>query len=175
MGELAGLGLFGILKNHSHTKGLVPMHTKYVFRVFGQWQGGVHGQGELVNEEQTIRTPFSVAEEFGGIGGPTNPEELFLSAACSCYLITLAYVAEKMRLPIKKIECEAEGRVSSHEEEGFHFTEIVLRPHLELEGDSKTHDLAVARAVHLAHQRCLISRAVRGTVRYEIMPTVSSL
>jgi peroxiredoxin-like protein len=148
------------------------MHNKYVFRVFGRWQGGVDGQGEVVNEEQTIRTPFSVAEEFGGRGGPTNPEELFLSAACSCYLITLAYIAEKMRLPIKKLECEAEGRVSSHEEEGFHFTEIVLKPHLELEGDPTAHDLAIARAVKLAEQRCIISRAVRGTVKYQINPTV---
>ncbi len=148
------------------------MHNKYVFRVFGRWQGGVNGQGEVVNEEQTIRTPFSVAEEFGGRGGPTNPEELFLSAACSCYLITLAYIAEKMRLPIKKLECEAEGRVSSHEEEGFHFTEIVLKPHLELEGDPTAHDLAIARAVKLAEQRCIISRAVRGTVKYQINPTV---
>jgi osmotically inducible protein OsmC len=138
------------------------MHNKYVFRVFGRWQGGVDGQGEVVNEEQTIRTPFSVAEEFGGRGGPTNPEELFLSAACSCYLITLAYIAEKMRLPIKKLECEAEGRVSSHEEEGFHFTEIVLKPHLELEGDPTAHDLAIARAVKLAEQRCIISRASEG-------------
>ncbi len=148
------------------------MHTKYVFHVYGRWEGGINGKGEIVNEERTIRTPFSVAEEFGGAGGPTNPEELFLSAACACYLITLAQVAEKMRLPVKKLECEAEGRVSSHEEGGFHFTEIVLKPHFELEGDPTAHDMAIARAVRLAEQRCIISRAVKGTVKYEIRPTV---
>lgn len=41
------------------------MHTKYVFRVSGRWEGGVNGKGELVNEEQTMRLPFGVAEEFG--------------------------------------------------------------------------------------------------------------
>lgn len=148
------------------------MHTKYVFRVSGRWEGGVNGKGELVNEEQTMRLPFGVAEEFGGTGGPTNPEELFLSAACACYLITLALVAEKMRLPVKTLECEAEGRVSPHEEGGFHFTEIILKPHFELEGDPKAHDMAITRAVRLAEQRCIISRAVKGTVKYEIRPTV---
>lgn len=151
----------------------MPMHTKYQFRVTGRWEGGLHGRGEIVNEEKTVRTQFGIAEEFGGNGGPTNPEELFLSAACSCYLITLALVAEKMRLPVKRLECEAEGRVSPHEEGGFHFTEIVLRPHLELYGDQSAHDLAVARAVALAEQRCIISRAVKGTVKYEIHPKVT--
>lgn len=148
------------------------MHTKYVFRVSGRWEGGLHGQGEITNEEGTVRTKFGIAEEFGGHGGPTNPEELFLSAACSCYLITLAFVAEKMRLPVKLLECEAEGRVSSHDEGGFHFTEVVLRPHFEVQGDPKAHDLAIARAVALAEQRCIISRAVKGTVKYEIHPQV---
>jgi peroxiredoxin-like protein len=148
------------------------MHNTLVFRVFGRWHGGVNGTGEIVNEERTLRTPFGIAQEFGGTGGPTNPEELFLSAACSCYLITLAYVAEKMRLPVKVLECEAEGRVSPHEEGGFHFTEIILKPHFELEGDPKAHELAIARAVKLAEQRCIISRAVKGTVRYQINPTV---
>lgn len=148
------------------------MHTKYIFRVSGRWQGGVHGQGEIINEEKTVKTLFGVAEEFGGNGGPTNPEELFLSAACSCYLITLAHVAEKMHLPVKTLECEAEGRVSAHEEGGFHFTEVILKPHFELEGDPQAHNMAVARAVRLAEQRCIISRAVKGTVKYEITPTV---
>lgn len=148
------------------------MHTKHVFHVYGRWEGGISGKGEIVNEERTIRTPFSVAEEFGGTGGPTNPEELFLSAACACYLITLAQVTEKMRLPVKKLECEAEGRVSSHEEGGFHFTEIILKPYFELQGDPAAHDMAIARAVRLAEQRCIISRAVKGTVKYEIRPTV---
>lgn len=148
------------------------MHTKYQFRVLGRWEGGLHGRGEIINEESTVRTEFGIAEEFGGNGGPTNPEELFLSAACSCYLITLALVAEKMRLPVKKLECAAEGRVSAHEDGGFHFTEIVLRPRFDLESDQRAHDLAVARAVALAEQRCIISRAVKGTVKYEIHPHV---
>lgn len=132
----------------------------------------MHGRGEIENEEQGLRTAFGIAEEFGGNGGPTNPEEIFLAAACSCYLITLALVAEKMRLPVKTLECEAEGRVSPHEEGGFHFTEVVLKPHFELEVDSKVHDMAIARAIRLAEQRCVISRAVKGTVKYEINPSV---
>ncbi len=149
--------------------------AQHVYRVQGVWQGGLHGTGQIVNEEKTFRTEFGVSEDLGGLGGATNPEEMFLASACSCYLITLALTVEKMHLPVKKLECTAEGRVvADHEDGGYHLKEIALHPHFELEGDPKAHDQAIMRAVKLAEQRCIISRAVKGTVTYQIQHTVQS-
>ncbi len=144
-----------------------------VYRVSGTWTGDIHGQGTIKIVRLTLKTDFAIPKSFGGPGGLTNPEEIFLASACSCYLITLAMIAEKMHLPVKKLTCTAEGVVSADQYDGYHFKEIHLQPHIELEGDQDAHDEAIARAVKLAEQRCIISRAVKGSVKYDIRHTVA--
>lgn len=154
------------------------METKeQVYRVRGSWQGTlVGGRGVIENERGTFQTPFSVPKSFGGPGGMTNPEEIFLASACACYLVTLAMIAKKMKLPVKNLTCTAEGRVVPDEQDGYHFREISLYPHIELEneGDEAQYEALIARAVALAEQRCIISRAVKGTVHYEVQHTVAA-
>lgn len=151
------------------------METReHIYRVRGSWTGDLHGRGTIQNEKGTFTTDFAVPTSFGGPGGArTNPEEIFLSSACACYLVTLAMIAEKMRLPVKNLTCTAEGKITSDQHDGHHFREIILYPHFELEGDVDKHDEAIARAVQLAEQRCIISRAVKGSVKYEVKHTVA--
>lgn len=144
-----------------------------IYRVRGSWTGDLQGRGMIQNEKGTFRTEFSVPSSFGGPGAKTNPEEIFLSSACACYLVTLAMIAEKMRLPVKNLTCTAEGKVIADQHDGYHFSEIALYPHFELEGDSGKHDETIARAVQLAEHRCIISRAVKGSVKYEVKHTVA--
>ncbi len=145
------------------------------YRVRGSWTGDFHsGRGEIATERGTFRTEFTVPQSFGGPGGAANPEEIFLASACACYLVTLALIAEKMRLPIRELRCTAEGVVVADERDGYHFREITLRPHFELEGNEAQYAETIARAVALAEQRCIISRAVRGSVHYEVVHTVGS-
>ncbi len=152
---------------------VIVQTREQIYRVRGSWSGSLNGQGVIENERGTFKTEFAIPRSFGGPGGITNPEEIFLSSACACYLVTLAMIAEKMRLPVKNLTCTAEGRVVADEQDGYHFREIVLYPHFELEGDSDKYDEAIARAVALAEQRCIISRAVKGSVKYEIKHTVA--
>ncbi|MBI1730211.1 OsmC family protein [Candidatus Acetothermia bacterium] len=144
-----------------------------VYRVKGTWTGDLHGHGVIENERHTLKTQFAIPKSFGGPGGLTNPEEIFLSSACSCYLITLAMIAEKMKLPVRAMSCTAEGVVTADAYDGYHFKEIHLFPHIELDGADGHYDEAIARAVKLAEQRCIISRAVKGSVKYEIKHTVA--
>ena len=144
-----------------------------IYRVRGSWTGTLNGRGMIQNESGTFKTEFAVPSSFGGPGAKTNPEEIFLSSACACYLVTLAMIAEKMRLPVKSLTCTAEGKVLSDQHDGYHFSEIALYPHFELEGDSEKHDETIARAVQLAEHRCIISRAVKGSVKYEVKHTVA--
>jgi peroxiredoxin-like protein len=144
-----------------------------IYRVRGSWTGDLHGKGIIQNERGTFTTEFAVPTSFGGPEAKTNPEEIFLSSACACYLVTLAMIVEKMRLPVKKLTCTAEGKVTTDQRDGHHFREIALYPHFEMEGNGDKHDEAIARAVLLAEQRCIISRAVKGTVKYEVKHTVA--
>ena len=141
---------------------------EHVYQVSGSWQGGLQGKGWVKNADQTLKVELGAPEESGGLGGRVTPEELFLASACSCYLVTLAMTLEKMRLPVKKLECTAEGRITPDQEGGYNLQELVLHPHVEMDGDPKTHDQGIMRAVKLAEQRCIISRAVRGTIAYQV-------
>jgi peroxiredoxin-like protein len=152
------------------------METKErVYRVRGSWNGDLHtGRGLIQSERGTFETLFTVPRSFGGPGGATNPEEIFLASACACYLVTLAMIAARMRLPVKSLSCTAEGVVIADQQDGYHFREITLRPHFELESDEAQYQETIARAVALAEKRCIISRAVKGTVHYEIEHTVGN-
>ena len=156
------------------------METKeQVYRVRGSWEGTlVGGRGVIENERGTFQTEFSIPKSFGGPGGMTNPEEIFLASACACYLVTLAMIAEKMKLPVKNLTCTAEGKVVPDQQDGYHFREIALYPHIELdtgnEGDEAQYEDLIARAVALAEHRCIISRAVKGSVHYEVRHTVGA-
>jgi peroxiredoxin-like protein len=146
-----------------------------VYRVRGSWDGDLHsGKGLIQSERGTFETMFTVPRSFGGPGGAANPEEIFLASACACYLVTLAMIAEKLKLPVRNLTCTAEGKVIPDQQDGYHFSEITLRPHFEMEGDEVQYEETIARAVTLAEHRCIISRAVKGTVRYEIEHTVGA-
>lgn len=149
-------------------------NNERIYRVRGDWNGGLEGYGTIENDRGTFATEFAVPRNFGGPGGMTNPEEIFLSSACACYLVTLAMIAERMNLPVKNLSCTAEGHVLPDEQDGYHFREITLFPHLELEGEEAAYEEAIARAVSLAEHRCIISRAVKGSVKYEIQHTVAT-
>ncbi len=59
--------------------------VKHDFKVVTQWKGGRNEigtvQGDLINEQISI--PYSL----GGQGIGTNPDEMLVSAASSCYII----------------------------------------------------------------------------------------
>lgn len=146
-----------------------------IYRVHGHWNGGLNGHGVTDNDRGTLHTEFSVPSTFGGPGGMTNPEEIFLSSACSCYLVTLALIADRMQIPVNHLSCEVEGHVIPDEQDGYHFREIVLYPHMEIDGDEAKHEETIARAIRLAEQRCIISRAVKGSVKYDIQHSVAAV
>jgi len=60
-----------------------------VFSVSGTWQGDRNGIGNI-RSEGGLDIGVSVPKEFDGPGAGSNPEELLISAANNCYMITLA-------------------------------------------------------------------------------------
>lgn len=63
------------------------MH-QHDFKVKTSWQGGRNNvgnvQGDILSEN------ISIPASLGGVGIGTNPDEMLVSAASSCYIISLA-------------------------------------------------------------------------------------
>ena len=70
--------------------------VKHDFKVQTKWRGGREEvgtvNGDIISEQISIPAPL------GGNGVGTNPDELLVSAASSCYIISLAYNVRKSKI-----------------------------------------------------------------------------
>jgi peroxiredoxin-like protein len=140
------------------------------FHLQAKWSGGRNGEGYI--ESGNLATRVSAPKELDGPGIGTNPEEMLIGAAATCYIITLAAVLEKRELPLVELTLKSEGVLSK--EGGLHFTKLIHRPHIVLrqgttEEQIKTAQLATERAEHA----CMISKALRGNVEISVEPTIT--
>ncbi len=144
--------------------------SQHHFILKATWNGGLHGEGMI--ESGSLSSVISVPKEFNGPGTGTNPEEMLLGSAATCYLITLAAMLERRSIPVASLTLETEGILSKTG--GLHFEKIIHRPHIQLASNCteeqalKAHDLP-----RRAEDSCMISRAIRGNVEITVESTIT--
>jgi peroxiredoxin-like protein len=144
--------------------------ANHLFALHLEYAGGVSGGGRL--SLAGLETRISVPREMGGAGVGTNPEELLLSAAASCYAITLSAIAARRDVPIKRIDMESECFVETGEKRMV-VRRIVHRPILTLEASATSEARVTTEEVaRIAEQACMVSAALRGNVQIDVEPSV---
>lgn len=133
--------------------------------VAGAWSGGPHGSGAVKAEHLTAG--LAVPSALGGTGAGTNPEELILAAAASCYLITFAALVERQSLPVVRSEVRSEG---VFELEGrLQLIRIVHHVLIRLAPNADAAQLrAVTSTAHRVESICMVARALRQNVPIEV-------
>ncbi|KKD52641.1 MULTISPECIES: OsmC family protein [Paenibacillus] len=143
---------------------------EHTFLLKADWNGGRNSDGRI--EAGQLRTAISIPAEMGGPGVGTNPDEMLLGAAATCYLITLAAMMERASLPVVSLALESEGIVDVTNNI-FTYRRIVHRPRVLLSVDAA--ESQIEQALRLAEQAetsCMISRAVAGNVTLSTEPVV---
>ncbi|KAF6580573.1 OsmC family protein [Paenibacillus polymyxa] len=143
---------------------------EHTFLLKADWNGGRNSDGRI--EAGQLRTAISIPAEMGGPGVGTNPDEMLLGAAATCYLITLAAMMERASLPVVSLALESEGIVDVTNNI-FTYRRIVHRPRVLLSVDAA--ESQIEQALRLAEQAetsCMISRAVAGNVALSTEPVV---
>ncbi|KZE76802.1 hypothetical protein A9P44_07130 [Paenibacillus polymyxa] len=143
---------------------------EHTFLLKADWNGGRNSDGRI--EAGQLRTAISIPAEMGGPGVGTNPDEMLLGAAATCYLITLAAMMERAGLPVVSLTLESEGIVDVTNNI-FTYRRIVHRPRVLLSVEAT--DGQIEQALRLAEQAessCMISRAVAGNVALSTEPVV---
>lgn len=143
---------------------------EHTFLLKADWNGGRNSDGRI--EAGQLRTAISIPAEMGGPGVGTNPDEMLLGAAATCYLITLAAMMERASLPVASLALESEGIVDVTNNI-FTYRRIVHRPRVQLAVDAT--ESQIEQALRLAEQAetsCMISRAVAGNVALSTEPVV---
>lgn len=145
--------------------------TLHHFHVKTDWPGGRNSCGTI--ESGNLKTNISIPVEMDGPGIGTNPDEMLLGAAATCYIITLAAMFERNGIvPCQlTMNSEAEVDVTSGV---FTYKKIIHRPQIILQNSANEKELQIAaRLAHKAESSCMISRAVKGNVEIELQASIS--
>lgn len=145
--------------------------AEHHFYLKADWPGGRNSEGYI--ESGNLKTKISIPKEMDGPGVGTNPDEMLLGAAATCYLITLAAMIERAKLPLHEISLESEGIVEVVNGV-FTYKKIIHRPSVSLKEEADEADYTkLKKLVEKAEKSCMISRAIMGNVELELEPEIS--
>lgn len=129
------------------------------FHLKADWPGLRNDVGTI--ETANLSTKISIPLEMDGPGIGTNPDEMLLGAAATCYIITLAAMLERSKIEKVSLTMTSEGIVDITNGV-ITYKKIIHRPHLVLQSGI---DMDMAQKLaHKAESSCMISRALKGNV-----------
>jgi peroxiredoxin-like protein len=144
--------------------------AEHHFHLKANWPGLRNDVGEI--ETERFKTKVSIPPEMDGPGIGTNPDEMLLGAAATCYIITLAAMMERSSLEKKSLTMESEGIVDVTNGV-ITYKKIIHRPYIILKSNANEKDRLLAeRLAKKAEASCMISRAIQGNVEIELQATV---
>ena len=140
--------------------------AEHSFFAQAHWPGLRNGTGNL--EAGGLKAKISIPPEMDGPGIGTNPDEMLLGAAATCYIITLAAMLERSGIEKVNLIMESEGIVDVTNGV-ITYKKIIHRPVLTLpEGTPDANVKKAKRLAEKAETSCMISRALKGNVEIEL-------
>ena len=136
-------------------------HKAFAYRTALQWADNRAG---WLRSEGKPELRVSSPPEFKGEAGVWTPEDLFVAAVESCTMTTFIAFARKLNLPVVSYQSRAEGALE-FVEGSYRFTKVVLRPQIVLADANAA--AAAEKALHEAHQACLIANSICAKVIVE--------
>lgn len=141
--------------------------TEHYFHLKADWPGNRNDVGTI--QAENLQTKVSIPTEMEGPGIGTNPDEMLLGAATTCYIITLAAMLERSQIEKSSLMVESSAVVDVTNGI-FTYKQIIHRPTLEI---VKETDFKMAnRLLKKAEDTCMISKALKGNVEIVLEPTL---
>jgi len=145
--------------------------AEHHFHLKAEWPGARNSEGYI--EAGNLQSKVSIPPEMDGPGVGTNPDEMLLGAAATCYVITLAAMIERTKLPLQEMSLDSEGIVDVTNGV-ITYKKIIHKPKVILQEDSSEADhKKLEKLVEKAEKSCMVSRALRGNVAIELQPNLS--
>jgi len=139
---------------------------KFVYKVNVKWLEAKRG---VLSSDDKPDVEIATPAEFRGHSGIWTPENLFVASVNSCIMTTFLFYAEKNGFEFVNYSSEAEG-VLEHTEDGFMFSEIIVRPNIVVKQES---DIEKAKDfISRSEKGCLISSSIKSKVT--LFPEIKS-
>ena len=136
--------------------------AEHIFKLKADWPGLRNDVGVI--ESGNLKTKISIPPEMDGPGVGTNPDEMLLGAAATCYIISLAAMLERSGIDKDSLTMDSEATVDVTNGV-FTYKRIVHKPRLVLAAGTDEKKLSLARRLtEKAETSCMISRAIKGNV-----------
>jgi peroxiredoxin-like protein len=140
--------------------------AEHFFHLTANWPGLRNDIGTI--DAGNLKTEVSIPPEMDGPGIGTNPDEMLLGAAATCYIITLAAMMERINLEKEALTMESVGVVDVTNGV-ITYKKIIHKPHIVLKADATEKDESLAlRLAEKAETSCMISRAIQGNVEVKL-------
>ncbi|MBO3063971.1 SACOL1771 family peroxiredoxin [Staphylococcus shinii] len=144
--------------------------VQHEFVVQTNWSGGRESVGDLKGD--ILSEQISIPSGLGGNGTGTNPDELLVSAASSCYIISLAAVLERSGFDNITIEQSSIG-TAIFENAKFRMDTIIHYPIISVEKNQKELlSQKLPKLLKVADNNCMISNSIKGNVSVKIEPKI---
>ncbi|MFE4707383.1 OsmC family protein [Peribacillus simplex] len=145
--------------------------TIHHFHLTAEWPGGRNDIGTI--HSGNLQTHISIPTEMEGPGIGTNPDEMLLGAASTCYIITFAAMLERAHIEKASLSMQSEALVDVTNGV-FTYKKIIHCPALVLVPGTSEKVVEKARKLaEKAETSCMISRAIKGNVAVELNATIS--
>jgi peroxiredoxin-like protein len=146
--------------------GWYTVMAEHRFYLKADWPGLRNGVGEI--ETRNFKTKVSIPSEMDGPEIGTNPDEMLLGAAATCYIITLAAMMERSKIKKISLTMNSEGIVDVTNKV-ITYKKIIHRPKVVLKKTVPEKEVKlVEKLTKKAEHSCMISRAIQGNVEVDI-------
>ena len=108
--------------------------------------------------------PFSAPATAQGVEGVLTPEDAFVAALNTCYMLMFIWSVERLKIDLVSYTCEAEGHVEEFLDRTSTFDKVTLRPRIVARGCGEER---VCRALELAEKYSLVWQSIKAKVSLE--------
>jgi Ohr subfamily peroxiredoxin len=118
--------------------------------------------GRATSDDGLLDVKLAPPKELGGVGGATNPEQLFAAGYTACFIGAMKFVGGRDKIAVPaNVSVTANVSIGPREDEGFG---LAVKLNVSLPGlDRAVAEDLVARA----HKVCPYSHATKGNISVE--------
>jgi len=125
------------------------------------WISGYRGELSCSNG---AKIPFSAPAAMHGEPGVLTPEDAFVGALNSCFMLVFVWAVERLKIDLISYDCEAIGHVKEFLDRTSTFSKVTLRPRIEAKNCSEGD---IRRALKLAEKYSLVWQSIKSEVNLE--------
>ena len=131
------------------------------YKTVTEWKGSHIGEVRLSNGPVL---PFSAPAASQGVKGVLTPEDAFVAALNTCYMLMFIWSVERLKIDLVSYTCEAEGHVEEFFDRTSTFDRVTLRPRIVAR---RCGEERVWRALELAEKYSLVWQSIKAKVSLE--------